>query len=827
MRQRTINTACVIFVSFVAKVFTSNKTFTFGLLNGYPAEYDAMNFFVNHMSDVNNISSIIFKKFKIPEKIELSNQAPLFPQQNVVAFIEGSHTKTSACTLSEVTGIPLIHLHGDSRPFEQCEKAIQLSAGYRDYAHATLDILNMFGWKDIVLVVDEGRWPEAGYFLSTSQSSTLNINFVQLSKLGKSNKDSTAPILRAMEQIENSEAEIVLLYANKENIELMLQQKSCKHKNKWIIQGQVPFKMSCDRNNMVLAFKLPYIQSSTSDKLEQAVRIKNTTKDFAALAFDAAHVVSQAVNREPCSQINGSAITLKDTDVMLTCIRKVNLDGLTGPVLFNEFGKRKEIELDILNLRNNVFERTGTWNSTKGAVLFEKILHNVESLPTRESVHGAKLRVAVVEDAPFVMKKKHVDGSFSYEGYCIDLLNGLARNLKFTYEIYPSPDGLYGGETKNGTWNGMIGELIRKRADVAVAALTITERREKVVDFSVPYLHFTQDLLMKKTSSSRSIDLLQFMNPFDNYVWIATLASLLVISVAVFVLNYFSPYGYKDYNSRGTSVEFTFFNSVWFALASMLQQGADNTPRSLSGRILTGSYWFCVLILVSTYTANLAAFLTVKNVQHQIRNLEDIVGSSYQVAVLESSSTLEFLKASQYEPYKKIGNRIQRDDTIVKSTSEGIQWVREKDKLLFYSDGPLLKYYANQQPCDLTTVSGLTIAKGLALAFQAKDPRVDDFTPAILRLHENGFLNSLWRKWWDNKNECPQEQETTLSQKRIDLMSMLGVYVVLGVGMVVAFLTLIAEILWKRRAKQKSIYKTERQNNSSPRNDPEIGYPSF
>ncbi len=75
-------------------------------------------------------------------------------QQNVVALIEGSHTKTSACALSEVTGVPLIRLLGDSRPFDQCEKAIQMSAGYRDYAHASLDILNKFGWKNIVLVFD-------------------------------------------------------------------------------------------------------------------------------------------------------------------------------------------------------------------------------------------------------------------------------------------------------------------------------------------------------------------------------------------------------------------------------------------------------------------------------------------------------------------------------------------------------------------------------------------------------------------------------------------------------------------------------------------------
>ena len=41
-----------------------------------------------------------------------------------------------------------------------------------------------------------------------------------------------------------------------------------------------------------------------------------------------------------------------------------------------------------------------------------------------------------------------------------------------------------------------------------------------------------------------------------------------------------------------------------------------------------------------------------------------------------------------------------------------------------------------------------------------------------------------------------------LSRNRIGLMSMLGVYVVLGVGICVAFLVLIAEILWNRREKK-------------------------
>ena len=136
---------------------------------------------------------------------------------------------------------------------------------------------------------------------------------------------------------------------------------------------------------------------------------------------------------------------------------------------------------------------------------------------------------------------------------------------------------------KNYHFNPLFFSLLKK-ADIIVAALTITERREKVLDFIVPFMFYTEQMLLKKTSVEEGNDLLQFMNPFANEVWFATLATLVIISISVFLINYFSPYGYKDENGKGTSEEFSFFNSVWFALACMLQQGGDNTPKSLSGK---------------------------------------------------------------------------------------------------------------------------------------------------------------------------------------------------------------------------------------------------
>lgn len=49
-----------------------------------------------------------------------------------------------------------------------------------------------------------------------------------------------------------------------------------------------------------------------------------------------------------------------------------------------------------------------------------------------------------------------------YKGFSIDVLDALAKILGFKYEIYQVSDGKYGSQLPNGTWNGMIGELINK-----------------------------------------------------------------------------------------------------------------------------------------------------------------------------------------------------------------------------------------------------------------------------------------------------------------------------------------------------------------------------
>ena len=56
-----------------------------------------------------------------------------------------------------------------------------------------------------------------------SQRSNLTVYLVEVSEKGQ-NEDLTAPIWRAADELKKLEAEVILLYTRKENMEMILQE---------------------------------------------------------------------------------------------------------------------------------------------------------------------------------------------------------------------------------------------------------------------------------------------------------------------------------------------------------------------------------------------------------------------------------------------------------------------------------------------------------------------------------------------------------------------------------------------------------------------------
>jgi hypothetical protein len=60
------------------------------------------------------------------------------------------------------------------------------------------------------------------------------------------------------------------------------------------------------------------------------------------------------------------------------------------------------------------------------------------------------------------MKVGNSTRQVKYQGYIVDLVEKLSKMLGFQYTIRPVSDGLYGHRRPDGSWTGMIGEVVNK-----------------------------------------------------------------------------------------------------------------------------------------------------------------------------------------------------------------------------------------------------------------------------------------------------------------------------------------------------------------------------
>ncbi|CAG2110607.1 unnamed protein product, partial [Medioppia subpectinata] len=131
------------------------------------------------------------------------------------------------------------------------------------------------------------------------------------------------------------------------------------------------------------------------------------------------------------------------------------------------------------------------------------------------------------------------------------------------------------------------------------------------------------------------------------------------------------------------------------------------TYRSVSGRIVGSVWWFFTLIIISSYTANLAAFLTVERMVTPINSADDLSKQTeVEYGVLRYSSTMEFFRKSKITVYSRMWEFMSaKPNVFVDSYKEGIRRVREsKGKYAFLIESTQNDYINERQPCDTMKV---------------------------------------------------------------------------------------------------------------------------
>ena len=75
-----------------------------------------------------------------------------------------------------------------------------------------------------------------------------------------------------------------------------------------------------------------------------------------------------------------------------------------------------------------------------------------------------------------------------HTGFVPEVLWRLSANLNFNIQLMFPPDGQWGSMMDNGTWTGMVGQLVKGSADISTGGLSIITERARAIDFTQPVL---------------------------------------------------------------------------------------------------------------------------------------------------------------------------------------------------------------------------------------------------------------------------------------------------------------------------------------------------
>ncbi|KAL3319324.1 Glutamate receptor 1 [Cichlidogyrus casuarinus] len=503
-------------------------------------------------------------------------------------------------------------------------------------------------------------------------------------------------------------------------------------------------------------------------------------------------------------------------------------------------------------------KQSNSLNQKKNAINFGQYDPNVRVDPHRfDGLMTRPLRVVTILNPPFVQRKVHRNSSGNsipeykdgketgeyLEGFCIDLIVNIRNKIGFDFHVHVVADGNFGSLVKdspneievkvrnnytgveevrllsqhNQEWNGMVGELIKDKADLAVAPLTINHARALVVDFSEPFLTFGISLMIKKPEIQKS-GTFSFLHPLSYKLWLTICLAWFVVAVSLYLIAKISPYEWENHVSSEVELKqhtdktvhraYTFSNSCWFAFAAFVQQSVDFAPKSAGGRIVSAVWWFFTLIIIAYYTANLAAFLTVSKRVSPINDWNDLETANIKFGTLKGGSTHAFFNKTNITVFQNLGNIMRHcEDCHCENAAAG--WQRTSNsqgRYAFIMESVMNQYFNNRNPCNTMMVGSTFGDKGYGVAFPKRSPLKKNISNTILRLREDQVLEMMRKSWWNDRSECAEDDSHLSRGKTLTLESVTGIFYILTGGLILAlFATLLEFYLHIRRYKQEGL----------------------
>lgn len=547
------------------------------------------------------------------------------------------------------------------------------------------------------------------------------------------------------------------------------------------------------------------------------------------LRLHRARLGNEPAHTSRCPNTDQSSIAAKSS--LLDDMKRINLEGMSGPINFDQRGNRVNYTIDIYMGKGlTVFFHSDLRKSPIGT--WTQDIRSWETLNGRRWPNGNKrlfmrafrnadldtIKISSLQEAPYLID----DSERGFYGYIPTILEKVKRvmedelGLPFDYQLELVSDGDYGRyDSVENRWSGLMSKLTEGHSDIAAAPLAITSERDSAVDFTIPFLKAELGVLIMHPNWVRE-HVFAVMFPYSATVWVFFVLAVLFIGLFLWGISYLNPYEWRKLAERGQATEeqgnyLNFWNAPWFQTSTILFQGYDHSPRSWASRTISAFWFWFSLMMIFIYLLNLSPFLTASKNLARIKDIGQLMRqTTVDVGFVRDSSAYDFFRNNEVDQYRRMweyihsANSMYREDsTIVGKIEDGIHRVRHSNgQYALIHDRATLIAESRQRRCSMYITGGHFALVEYGFAVPSGSPLRDQLTYVFKVLHERNEFEGLLDNstWFDPEKDGPCRTGDPKLWKDQTLFSittgdLIGIYLLLAIGMAVSIGIFLVELV--------------------------------
>ncbi|PIA55342.1 hypothetical protein AQUCO_00800233v1 [Aquilegia coerulea] len=493
---------------------------------------------------------------------------------------------------------------------------------------------------------------------------------------------------------------------------------------------------------------------------------------------------------------------------LLESILQTNLTGLSGNFSFKD-GQLQSFGFNIVNVIGKGGRNIGFWSPTLGISkelnLTDKKIHKTYKadvgaiiwpgettkkpkgweVPTAEK----KLKIGVPATDGFtefvkVEKDPQTDVTI-VTGFCIDVFKAVIESMPYAIPFEFVPFAKENGQSA-GDYNQLVYQIFIQKFDGVVGDITIVANRSLLVDFTLPFTESGVSMVVPIKNDHRKNAWI-FLKPLTGDLWLTTGAFFILTGFVVWVLEHRINEEFRGKLTEQVGIIF------YFSFSTLVFAHKERVKSNLA-RFVVIIWVFVVLILTSSYTANLTSMLTVQKLQPTVTDITDLINNGDFIGYQKDSFVLELIQRMGVHPSKLRGY------TTVEEYHEALEnGSRNGGVSAIVDEIPYIKLFLEKYCTKYMMVGPTYRTGGFGFAFPKGSPLVPEISRTILNVTQGEKMDKIDRTSFEKKIYCSEQEGGNIFSGSLTLEDFKGLFLIAGVASSVAFLIFLSIFLLEQR----------------------------